>query len=578
VVVLGDFGRSPRMQYHALSLAKQARLDVDVVAYAGSTPRSEILREPRIHLHLISPPPAWLARYLPRVLALATRVLLQLFQLAALTLARLPRPDYVLLQTPPCAPAFTACRLVSLLRGAATRLRDRAFVRDRALVADPDAADLRPLPSSRKNQQRRRTTPLLASVLAVKIKRKHGAKKADEDGFYDAETPEERAQRKADALARVAGIEALLKEQSAALEASRAKADASVAQLTAALSEKCVVERMLDEMERKKEAAELEKEEMRSECDALLDKVTVLTDARQADHVAHAVVVRRWRDELVAYQEKTPKAFLAEIVALVGDMDNEVEIELADAEVMAKRADGGVRRAKGEELVLCDEWTHNPNLAMARPDRLARLAAKARAPLALADAARILGAEPDAAAAGAGEMKMSTPTMVAKRRTALGEINKANDRAAPLPEAPAFEKAKSPAVVAKTAEASAATLLSEPSPRTALRAEMAAARLEMAALKSESKAAGLLDANALAGAGPASPGVKPLGSRNAGHGFKKASVNLGSFGFNKRSAPAGVKPSRAAAAVAFAANGGFDDFGAENVAPAGGRSIVVSPR
>lgn len=494
---------------------------------------------------------------------------------------RPPRCDRARARGTPPHPvsASHALSRVSLLRGDATRLRDRAFVRDRALVADPDAADLRPLPSSRKNQQRRRTTPLLASVLAVKIKRKHGAKKADEDGFYDAETPEERAQRKADALARVAGIEALLKEQSAALEASRAKADASVAQLTAALSEKCVVERMLDEMERKKEAAELEKEEMRSECDALLDKVTVLTDARQADHVAHAVVVRRWRDELVAYQEKTPKAFLAEIVALVGDMDNEVEIELADAEVMAKRADGGVRRAKGEELVLCDEWTHNPNLAMARPDRLARLAAKARAPLALADAARILGAEPDAAAgSAAGEMKMSTPTMVAKRRTALGEINKANDRAAPLPEAPAFEKAKSPAVVAKTAEASAATLLSEPSPRTALRAEMAAARLEMAALKSESKAAGLLDANALAGAGPASPGVKPLGSRNAGHGFKKASVNLGSFGFNKRSAPAGVKPSRAAAAVAFAANGGFDDFGAENVAPAGGRSIVVSPR
>ena len=492
---------------------------------------------------------------------------------------RPPRCDRARARGTPPHPvsASHALSRVSLLRGDATRLRDRAFVRDRALVADPDAADLRPPPSSRKNQQRRRTTPLLASVLAVKIKRKHGAKKADEDGFYDAETPEERAQRKADALARVAGIEALLKEQSAALEASRAKADASVAQLTAALSEKCVVERMLDEMERKKEAAELEKEEMRSECDALLDKVTVLTDARQADHVAHAVVVRRWRDELVAYQEKTPKAFLAEIVALVGDMDNEVEIELADAEVMAKRADGGVRRAKGEELVLCDEWTHNPNLAMARPDRLARLAAKARAPLALADAARILGAEPDAAAAGAGEMKMSTPTMVAKRRTALGEI-KANDRAAPLPEAPAFEKAKSPAVVAKTAEASAATFLSEPSPRTALRAEMAAARLEMEALKSESKATGLLDANALAGAGPASPGVKPLGSRNAGHGFKKASVNLGSFGFNKRSAPAGVKPSRAAAAVAFAANGGFDDFGAENVAPAGGRSIVVSPR
>ncbi|GFZ07595.1 UDP-Glycosyltransferase superfamily protein [Actinidia rufa] len=35
VVVLGDIGRSPRMQYHALSLARQASLEVDIVAYGG---------------------------------------------------------------------------------------------------------------------------------------------------------------------------------------------------------------------------------------------------------------------------------------------------------------------------------------------------------------------------------------------------------------------------------------------------------------------------------------------------------------------------------------------------------------
>ncbi|GFP94254.1 chitobiosyldiphosphodolichol beta-mannosyltransferase [Phtheirospermum japonicum] len=35
VVVLGDIGRSPRMQYHALSLVRQACLDVDIVAYGG---------------------------------------------------------------------------------------------------------------------------------------------------------------------------------------------------------------------------------------------------------------------------------------------------------------------------------------------------------------------------------------------------------------------------------------------------------------------------------------------------------------------------------------------------------------
>ncbi|KAL0443672.1 UNVERIFIED_CONTAM: UDP-glycosyltransferase TURAN [Sesamum latifolium] len=36
VVVLGDIGRSPRMQYHALSLARQACLDVDIVGYGGT--------------------------------------------------------------------------------------------------------------------------------------------------------------------------------------------------------------------------------------------------------------------------------------------------------------------------------------------------------------------------------------------------------------------------------------------------------------------------------------------------------------------------------------------------------------
>ena len=118
VVVLGDFGRSPRMQYHALSLADQASLEVDVVAYTGSTPREEIMTHPHIHLRLIAPPPAWLGRFMPRVLALAVRVATQLLQLLALMLFRLPRPHYVLLQTPPCAPSFTACRLVSLLRRA----------------------------------------------------------------------------------------------------------------------------------------------------------------------------------------------------------------------------------------------------------------------------------------------------------------------------------------------------------------------------------------------------------------------------------------------------------------------------
>ena len=35
IVVLGDIGRSPRMQYHAISIAKKGGL-VDIVGYHGS--------------------------------------------------------------------------------------------------------------------------------------------------------------------------------------------------------------------------------------------------------------------------------------------------------------------------------------------------------------------------------------------------------------------------------------------------------------------------------------------------------------------------------------------------------------
>ena len=43
VVVMGDFGRSPRMQYHALSLADDADRDVVVVSTRGTTPIREIV-------------------------------------------------------------------------------------------------------------------------------------------------------------------------------------------------------------------------------------------------------------------------------------------------------------------------------------------------------------------------------------------------------------------------------------------------------------------------------------------------------------------------------------------------------
>ncbi|KAH1237474.1 UDP-glycosyltransferase TURAN [Glycine max] len=56
VVVLGDIGRSPRMQYDALSLANQASLEVDIVAYGGSEPHTALLANPSIHIYVMNPP------------------------------------------------------------------------------------------------------------------------------------------------------------------------------------------------------------------------------------------------------------------------------------------------------------------------------------------------------------------------------------------------------------------------------------------------------------------------------------------------------------------------------------------
>lgn len=56
VLVLGDIGRSPRMQYHAISFAKEGFI-VDVVGYPGSPPMREIRENTRIRIHYLRPPP-----------------------------------------------------------------------------------------------------------------------------------------------------------------------------------------------------------------------------------------------------------------------------------------------------------------------------------------------------------------------------------------------------------------------------------------------------------------------------------------------------------------------------------------
>lgn len=56
VLVLGDVGRSPRMQYHGLSLAREdPALNVSLVGYRGERCIPAVEEHPRIQLHYVDP-------------------------------------------------------------------------------------------------------------------------------------------------------------------------------------------------------------------------------------------------------------------------------------------------------------------------------------------------------------------------------------------------------------------------------------------------------------------------------------------------------------------------------------------
>ncbi|KAM7270035.1 hypothetical protein ACFE04_029249 [Oxalis oulophora] len=121
VVVLGDLGRSPRMQYHALSLARQMSLAVDIVAYGGSEPHSVILQHPSIHIHTMNQWPA-IFKTLPKIFypfMLLLKPLYQFLMLLWFLCARVPAPDVFIVQNPPSVPTLVAVKWASSLRRSA---------------------------------------------------------------------------------------------------------------------------------------------------------------------------------------------------------------------------------------------------------------------------------------------------------------------------------------------------------------------------------------------------------------------------------------------------------------------------
>ncbi|XP_077979589.1 chitobiosyldiphosphodolichol beta-mannosyltransferase-like [Glandiceps talaboti] len=115
LLVLGDIGRSPRMQYHALSLAKHG-YHVDLMGYGGSKPHDDILQNKNIIIHNMPESPG-LPKFVPRLFHYAAKVIIQGAILKVYLLLGIARPKVILLQNPPAIPSIGIVWFIGLLRG-----------------------------------------------------------------------------------------------------------------------------------------------------------------------------------------------------------------------------------------------------------------------------------------------------------------------------------------------------------------------------------------------------------------------------------------------------------------------------
>jgi len=117
VVVLGDVGRSPRMQYHALSFSEQDWVGrVSLVGLEGQACIAEVEKNEKIDKVLMAQP---ITMSLPRSLLLfyaPVKILQQMVQLTW-ALTRISGLDVVVLQNPPCIPTFLVLAFVKWVRG-----------------------------------------------------------------------------------------------------------------------------------------------------------------------------------------------------------------------------------------------------------------------------------------------------------------------------------------------------------------------------------------------------------------------------------------------------------------------------
>jgi beta-1,4-mannosyltransferase len=116
IVVLGDFGRSPRMVYHALACAAQGA-EVAVVATIETALPDVVSADSRISVHAL-PLCRSLARLRFNIAAASLRAVIQGAALSWLLWLRLRRPHLLIIQTPPAIPVVCIAAIAARLRGA----------------------------------------------------------------------------------------------------------------------------------------------------------------------------------------------------------------------------------------------------------------------------------------------------------------------------------------------------------------------------------------------------------------------------------------------------------------------------
>ncbi|NP_001091244.1 ALG1, chitobiosyldiphosphodolichol beta-mannosyltransferase L homeolog [Xenopus laevis] len=112
VLVLGDIGRSPRMTYHALSLARHGFF-VTLAGFRESEPHRELLHHERINIQPISE--FRMFKVGPRMFQYFVKVIVQAFQLFYILL-KIDPLSYIILQNPPGLPSIAVTWLFCVLR------------------------------------------------------------------------------------------------------------------------------------------------------------------------------------------------------------------------------------------------------------------------------------------------------------------------------------------------------------------------------------------------------------------------------------------------------------------------------